>query len=264
MTLLSLDRLCAAPWKGLRLVDINFQLAPGQILALGGPNGAGKSSLLRLIAGDFPVQEGLVQFRGRPLDAWPLAERARHLAYLPQLSLLNFPYTVEEVILLGRTPHATGRLLDLEILDSVLAMTDLDQLRGRLYTELSGGERQRAQLARVFAQVWGESLDGQLLLLDEPTSALDLAHQQQVLSAIKQLAGNGCAIILAIHDFNLAGSVADRLMIIDEGRQVALGTATEIMTPELFEKVFEAAVTLSTHPDTGDPIVLPAGFSSKP
>jgi iron complex transport system ATP-binding protein len=260
VSILCVERLSASPWQGLKLADIDFRLESGQILALGGPNGAGKSSLLRLIAGDFPGQDGAIRFRNLALADWRVEERARHLAYLPQLSLLNFPYTVEEVILLGRTPHASGRQHDLTILDAVMAMTDLDRLRGCLYTQMSGGERQRTQLARVFAQLWDDSLEGKLLLLDEPTSALDLAHQQQVLSAVQELARRGCAIILTIHDFNLAASVADRLMILDDGRQVALGSPSDILSAELFESVFHAAVTLGRHPATGDPVVLPAGL----
>ena len=106
MSMLALDGVSAAPWGEPVLVDIQLQLAAGEAVVVIGPNGAGKSSLLRLLAGDFPASAGVLEFIGRPLAAWPRRELAQHLAFLPQLSLLNFPYTVEEVVLLGRTPLA--------------------------------------------------------------------------------------------------------------------------------------------------------------
>ena len=252
-----LSHVGAAPWGSPLLEDINVAMAAGSILGLAGPNGAGKSTLLKIIAGDIPPTEGELLLAERPLHAWSLQERAREVAFLPQMSLLNFPYTVEEVILLGRTPHDSGRATDWEILEEVLQLTDTGALRHRLYTQLSGGERQRTQLARVFAQVWGESLAGRLLLLDEPTSALDLAHQQQVLSAVQQLAQRGCAVVLVIHDLNLVASIADQLLVLDGGRQVALGTPQQIFTQELFRRVFQVEVSISNHPQHGFPMVIP-------
>jgi iron complex transport system ATP-binding protein len=255
---LQLSRLSAAPWGDELLVDINLALQAGEILALAGPNGAGKSTLLKIIAGDIQPSAGELNLGERPLRDWSLQERAQHVAFLPQLSLLNFPYTVEEVILLGRTPHTSGRDIDAEILEQVLQLTDTGGLRNRLYTQLSGGEKQRTQLARVFAQVWREeSLAGTLLLLDEPTSALDLAHQQQMLSAVHLLAQRGCAVVLVIHDLNLAASIADQILVMDDGRQVALGAPQQIFTQALFKQVFQVDVTISSHPQQGFPMIIP-------
>ena len=255
---LELSRISAAPWGHELLNDINFALQAGNILALAGPNGAGKSTLLKIIAGDIQPSDGELTLGERPLHDWTLQERARYVAFLPQLSLLNFPYTVEEVILLGRTPHNSGRAMDGEILEQVLQLTDTQALRSRLYTQLSGGEKQRTQLARVFAQVWGEeSLAGRLLLLDEPTSALDLAHQQQMLSAVHLLARRGCAVVLVIHDLNLAASIADQILVLDGGRQVALGAPHQIFTQDLFKQVFQVDVTISSHPQQGFPMIIP-------
>lgn len=258
MTTLRLSHVGAAPWGSRLLEDINVAMAAGSILGLAGPNGAGKSTLLKIIAGDIPPSDGELLLAERPLHAWSLQERAREVAFLPQMSLLNFPYTVEEVILLGRTPHDSGRDTDREILEQVLQLTDTGALRHRLYTQLSGGEKQRTQLARVFAQVWSDkSLAGRLLLLDEPTSALDLAHQQQVLSAVQQLAQRGCAVVLVIHDLNLVASIADQLLVLDGGRQAALGTPQQIFTQELFRQVFQVEVSISSHPQQGFPMVIP-------
>ncbi len=258
MSVLRLSQISAAPWGAVLLEDINISLEPGNILGLAGPNGAGKSSLLRLIAGDIQSSGGELTLGGHQLGHWTPQQRARRLAFLPQMSLLSFPYTVEEVVLLGRTPHASGSEADRVILERVLELTDTLDLRHRLYTQLSGGERQRTQLARVFAQVWGEeSLAGKLLLLDEPTSALDLAHQQQMLAAVQLLARRGCAVVLAIHDLNLAASIADTVLVLDRGRQVALGSPQQVFTPSLFKEVFQVDVIVSSHPQQGFPLIIP-------
>lgn len=258
MNTLTLSSVSAAPWGDPLLENINLTLETGNILALAGPNGAGKSSLLQLISGDLQCSNGSLAFCERPLQDWPVEERAQHLAVLPQLSLLNFPYTVEEVILLGRIPHNSGRLRDREILESVLQLTDTDSLRNRLYTQLSGGEKQRTQLARVFAQVWEESsLDGKLLLLDEPTSALDMAHQQQMLSTVHLLARRGCAVVLVIHDLNLAASIADQVLVLDRGQQVAIGAPDQVLTPQLFRQVFQVEVAIEQHPRHAYPVITP-------
>ena len=258
MSTLALHSVSAAPWGEPLLRDINFTVEAGSILALAGPNGAGKSSLLRLLSGDIRRADGDITFRERPLAEWPLEERAQSLAVLPQLSLLNFPYTVEEVILLGRIPHKSGHRRDAEILQSMLQLTDTESLRDRLYTQLSGGEKQRTQLARVFAQIWeDDSLEGNLLLLDEPTSALDMAHQQQMLANVRLLAQRGCAVVLVIHDLNLAASIADQVLVLDRGQQVALGTPEEVLTARLFREVFQVDVAIESHPRHHYPVITP-------
>lgn len=255
---MKLEKICAAPWGKTLLKDISFELEPGAVLGLVGPNGAGKSSLLQLIAGDIEPSAGKLTFDNRALTDWPVQERAQYLAFLPQMSLLNFPYTVEEVVMLGRIPHSSGEQADREIVEQTLALTDTAPLRHRLYTELSGGEKQRTQLARIVAQICDqESLTGRLLLLDEPTSALDLAHQQLVLLVVHQLARRGCAVVLVIHDINLLASIANRILVLDNGRQVAQGKPDEIFTTTLFKEVFEVDVTINSHPEKGYPMITP-------
>ena len=179
---LDLHRVSAAPWGAPLLQDISLQLAEGRVLAVIGPNGAGKSSLLHTIAGGLAVASGELHLDGRPLAGWPERERARALALQAQHSALNFPFTVEEVVLLGRIPHDSG---------------SAERLRHRPFTQLSGGEKQRVQLARAVAQVWRrEDAPCRLLLLDEPSSALDLAHQRMVLALVSRLAADGVAVVL--------------------------------------------------------------------
>lgn len=235
--------------------DISLALEPGTILGLTGPNGAGKSSLLRLIAGDIPLSAGRLLLAGKPREAWPRRLLARRLAYLPQLSLLNFPYTVEEVVAMGRMPHDTGVAIDAGIVAQALAATDIASLRERLYTRLSGGEKQRVQLARVLSQVWNAG-PGALLLLDEPTNALDLSHQHMVLAAVRTLAERGCAVVLASHDLNLVAGLADRVAVLQQGRVAALGAPREIFTPQLFREVFAIDVLVQPHPERDQPLVI--------
>ncbi len=255
MRVLQLDKAGAAPWGPPLLAHINLALEQGQVLALAGPNGAGKSSLLHLIAGDIPLTEGRMLLAGKPFGDWSRRQLARRLAYLPQLSLLNFPYTVEEVVALGRMPHDTGLVTDRRILGEVMAATDITGLRGRLYTRLSGGEKQRVQLARVFCQIW-DSCEGGLLLLDEPSTALDLSHQQLVLDAVEQVASRGCAVVLAIHDLNLVAGLADTIAVLQGGRLAALGSPTQVLNEQLFRDVFAIDVLIQQHPGRQQPLVI--------
>ena len=159
--------------------------------------------------------------------------------------------------MLGRTPHSGGVRQDNIILQAVMAGTDTTFLQQRIYTQLSGGEKQRVQLARVFAQIWGEDKDQpRLLLLDEPTAALDLAHKQLILDTLRKLAGTGCAIVLVAHDFNLVGAVADQITALSDGQQVAQGSPESVLTPQVFSKIFGVEVSITEHPKTGRPLVI--------
>ena len=256
MNVLTVQGLSAAPCGEPLLQDINLVLESGEILGIIGPNGAGKTSLLNVLAGDVAAAGGDAELLGRALATWDGRDRARALAVLPQLSLLNFPYRAEEVVMLGRTPHGTGVAEDRAIVREVMAVTDTERLRGRVYTRLSGGEKQRVQLARVFAQIWRAGEQPALLLLDEPTAALDLAHQKMIMDALRGLASRGNAVVLVAHDFNLVASVAHRITALRGGRQLALGTPEEVLTPRNFSAVFDVEVMVEAHPASGRPLVI--------
>lgn len=135
--------------------------------------------------------------------------------------------------------------------------TDILSLRTRLYTQLSGGEKQRVQLARVLAQLWRkEDSPTRLLLLDEPTNALDLSHQQMILQTIRELADDGCAVVLVVHDFNLATSVGNEIMVLNHGQQVTKGAPEEVLTETMFQQVFAVDALIGKHPGSGRPLVI--------
>lgn len=257
-SIISVQNLSKTYASGLKaLNNINLDIHEGEIFALLGPNGAGKTTLLNTIAGDISLHRGQFLVHGKPYREWERRSLARKMAYLQQLSLLNFPYTVEEVILLGRSPHDTGSRRDREILEEVLQLADITDLRNRLYTRLSGGEKQRVQLARVFSQIWQQNtMEGTLLLLDEPTAALDIQHQQGTADAIRKLTGKGCAVVLVVHDFNAIASLATRLIALKNGKQVAMGEPLEIFTEQFFKDVFAANVAIAEHPSRNQPMII--------
>ncbi|WP_440137893.1 heme ABC transporter ATP-binding protein [Pseudomonas citrulli] len=237
------------------LADVDLRLEPGEVLGVLGPNGAGKSTLLAGLSGELRPTQGQVWLDDRPLAHWPGAERARRLAVLPQASTLDFAFRVEEVVGLGRLPHRAGRLRDEQVVASALQAADAGHLLGRSYLALSGGERQRVHLARVLAQLWpGEA--GQVLLLDEPTSMLDPLHQHTILQAVREFADRGAAILVVLHDLNLAARYCNRLLLLASGRSVALDTPQAVLRPEPLKAVFGLEVLVHTHPERGHPLVI--------
>ncbi|QFU75638.1 heme ABC transporter ATP-binding protein [Halioglobus maricola] len=258
MALLSLNTAGVSPYGNSELLqEIQLDLAAAEVLGIVGPNGAGKSTLLHTLAGGHALDNGELRLQGQALASMNNEQRAQSLAFLSQNPGLNFPFTVEEVILLGRIPHASGIEADAEILNQVLAFTDTESLRERLYTELSGGERQRVQLARCVAQIWRpEDSAGRVLLMDEPSAALDLAHTHMVSDIVRRLSNEGCGIIIASHDFNLLAGICDRITVLNNGRQHATGTPREVLTTPMFSDVFTANVLIEEHPVHGGPLVI--------
>ena len=254
---LTLNNVSVTRNSPVRLVDdVSFSLDQGQVLAIIGPNGAGKSTLLRAITGEWPYN-GSIEMVGLVSGA---SERARQLAVLNQHSQLAFPFRACEVVQLGRIPHASGRAVDLDIIDAALKLMDITHMTDKLYTELSGGEKQRVQLARVLAQIWrAKDASGgkRILLLDEPTTALDLGHQQQLLRAVAKFADQGVTVVMVLHDINLAVQHAHKVLAMQGGKVAAFGTADDVMSPELIQELFGTEVAMVAHPVSGKPIIVP-------
>lgn len=237
------------------LRGIDLQLAPGQIVGVLGPNGAGKSSLLGALSGELVPAQGRVTLQGRLLSDWAGPERAQRLAVLPQVASLGFAFQVQDVVGMGRMPHATGRQRDAQIVEAALQAADATHLAQRSYLALSGGERQRVHLARVMAQLWpGE--EGVTLLLDEPTSMLDPLHQHTTLEAVRRFADRGAGVLLILHDLDLAARYCDRILLLEQGRSYALDSPASVLTPEALKAVFGIDVIVQAHPERGHPLVI--------
>jgi iron complex transport system ATP-binding protein len=239
------------------LHDVGLAVRPGEITTVLGPNGAGKTSLLRVLVGELAPDVGALSLNGSALEAWSPVQRARMLAVLPQHSLLNFPFTAEEVVMMGRTPHDTGLVHDREIVAEALRAVDGDNLAQRIYTRLSGGEKQRVHLARVLAQVWESSAEGErFLVLDEPTSSFDLAHQHLTLDVVRTLAEKGVGILMVVHDLNLAVRCSDQMVLMQDGEMVYAGSPQQVLTQEKIAQVFGVDARIGTHPVSGKPLVI--------
>lgn len=235
--------------------SVSCHVDAGEVLVIIGPNGAGKSTLLNAIAGDM-AYSGDISISGVANEP---KLRARQIAVLPQLSLLSFAYRVSEVVGLARIPHNTGRQRDDQIVQEALALMDINFLADRFYTELSGGEKQRVQLARVFAQIWqaADAPNGvRLLLLDEPTAALDLGHQRLLMRAIRELANHGVAVVMVLHDINLAARYADKALALLRSERLAFGSIDEVINQKNIKSLFEVDVHIARHPEHNSPVVI--------
>lgn len=227
----------------------------GQFVSLLGPNGSGKTTLLRLALRQLQPSGGHVLLSGRPLHAYHVRRLARLVGYVPQQSEAVFAFTVAQTVMLGRGPH-TGlfgfeREQDLEIVRAALEATDTQSLANRTLAQLSGGERQRVIIARALAQ------RPQLLLLDEPTSWLDLRHQVTIYGLLRQLTREqGVTVLSVTHDINLAAQFSDQLVLLGNGKVLAQGMPTEVVTPQNIEAAYHAQVDVLKHPRSGQPSVL--------
>ena len=238
------------------LERVDVTIAPGELVGLIGPNGAGKTTLVRLLAGVVRPHTGRVVLGARPLDAWARRERARTVALVPQDPHVEFPFTVLEIVLMGRAPHLSGLgfagVADVARARAALARLGLDGLEGRRLDALSGGERQRVFLARALAQ------EPAVLLLDEPTTHLDLRHQGEILDVVREgVRERGVAALAVLHDLNLAAVSCDRLILLAAGRVVATGAPRDVLTRAAIEHAYATPVHVRPHGLADVPAILP-------
>ena len=238
------------------LRNVTLDVKAGEMLALLGPNGSGKSSLIRALSGVTRASFGSLRISDRDLAGLTATERARLVAVVPQTAALPPAFTAWETVLLGRTPYLNflGQVSarDEEIARCALAKVDALALAGRRVGELSGGEQQRVLLARALAQ------STPVLLLDEPTTHLDLQHQVGLMELVHQLAREeNLAVLVALHDLNLAARYADKVALIVEGEIKAWGTAEQVLRPEMISAVYQLPVQVLPHPFLDTLLVLP-------
>lgn len=254
MSMLTAKRLSIAYGNKEVVQAVDLHLEPGQLVGLIGPNGSGKTSLIRSLSGVLRPSAGSIILSGKDLNDLSEQERARNIAVVPQSAQLPPAFTVFECVMLGRTPHLSwlGRLgaHDLEVVDRAMRSCEISHLSDRRIAELSGGEQQRVLLARALAQ------DCPLLLLDEPTAHLDLHHQVSLLSLVRHMTHQqNLAVLVAIHDLNLASLYADRLVLLVDGFIKASGPPTEVLTAEILRNAYQVPLQVLPGPQNGSPWV---------
>jgi len=258
--MLKIQNLSASYHGHQVLHDVSFDVNNGEVLALIGPNGAGKSTIIRAASGVIP-STGSVRTNGDDFHALDPMQRAKYIAVVPQAISLPPAFTVWETVLMGRTPYL-GFLGNASSHDEELARQALSRVNAlsfidRRVGELSGGEAQRILLARALCQ------STPILLLDEPTSHLDLQYQVSLLELIRELAHKeDLAVLIALHDLNLAARYADRVALLVGGRLNAIGTPREVLTPENISNAYCLPVQVVEHPFADSPLVLP-GIAQK-
>lgn len=234
---------------------VSFTLAAGEVLCLLGPNGGGKTTLFKTLLGLLPAKAGRIRLDGADLSRWPRARVARAIAYVPQAHAAFFPFTVREVVLMGRAarlkPFAGPGRADAEAAEAALATLGIGHLAERVYTEISGGERQMALIARALA---GEP---RILVMDEPTASLDFGNQTRVLEQVRRLSATGIAVVLSTHDPGHAFLCADRVALLHGGRLVALGAPEDTITPAILARVYGVAVAVVPLPGHGRSVCTP-------
>jgi iron complex transport system ATP-binding protein len=215
---------------------VSLQVGVGGFLSIVGPNGSGKSSLLRALAGIWKLDGGSICISGRDLSGFGRRELAQCVAFVPQDTRMDFAFTVEEVVAMGRHPRRgrfeRAREEDRHAVDAAISGCDIGHLRSRLVTTLSGGERQRVAIARSLA------VEPQIILLDEPTASLDVEHALDVLDLCRGLSRAGRTIVLATHDLNTVARFSTEVVLIESGRVAYHGDCAGILESNVVERVF--------------------------
>ena len=240
----------------VRILDgVSFEVGPGELVAVIGPNGAGKATLLRALAGDAAPAEGRVLLGTTPLIEMDAQTRALRRSVLPQGGPTDVPFTVWEVVMMGRHPHRrdpeNSAAADSAAVAEALQRTDAGHLAERRFSTLSSGEQTRVSLARVFAQ------DAPVLLLDEPTTALDIGHETLVMADLAGIAAAGRTVVTVLHDLNAAARHATRIVAMDAGTTVADGSLHDVLTEDLLSRIYRHPMRVIAHPLENCPLVLP-------
>lgn len=225
------------------LTDFNFVIEENSFSALIGPNGSGKTTIFKILTGYIAPQSGNVMFRDRKLKAIPLRERARRIAVVPQNIVPALPYTVRQLVEMGRISRISRFALptrqDRERVEYSMELMDITHLRNKLFSHLSGGEQQRTVIATALAQ------EPEVLMLDEPTAFLDLGHSNALMALLKKLnRENNLTIMIISHDIQLAAHYCSRLTLLKDGKIIADSAPADVIKPELIEQAYGLKVNV--------------------
>ena len=260
MAIVKLEKIDFRYDKAWILKAISFEVHAGDFVGVIGPNGSGKTTLLRIIDGLLIPQNGGVWLDGVPISTLKRRDVARMIAVVPQESEMTFPFTAEEVVLMGRSPHL-GLMrfegeTDFRIARNAMEMTDIADLAPRRMNELSGGERQRVLIARALAQ------EPEVMLLDEPTAFLDIRHQMDILDLAKKMnRTKGVTVIAVTHDINLASMYCDRIIFLQNGSIRCMGSPEAVISEAHIRDVYGIHVLVDKNPVAGCPRVTMIGAS---
>jgi len=238
------------------LRGLAFEVQPGEVTALLGPNGSGKSTLLKALMRGAKVQGGQAKIAGDELDRMDPVELARRIGFVPQEEHFSFPFTARQVVLMGRLPHSDAffdTVRDQEVAEAAMRTADCWTFAERPVTELSGGERQRVLIARALAQ------EPQILLLDEPTSHLDIAHQLGLRDVLRKFAKEGKAVLIALHDLNLAAETADSAILLGDGKCALQGAVDAVLRSSELDRIYGVEFARITD-ESGRTRVMPRGY----
>jgi iron complex transport system ATP-binding protein len=241
----------------LVLDEVTLEVSTGECVGIVGPNGSGKTTLIQCINGAVEPDSGTVSVGGQDLSELSAAERGCRVGSVPQQPTVPFDYSAETVVAMGRTPH-TGRFERMDECDRTAVRKAMERTRTQRFADrsirrLSGGERQRVLIARALAQ------EPSALLLDEPTSALDLDHEARCIEIVENLVDGDRAVMMAIHDVDLAARFCDRLFLLAEKQIVDEGAPESVLEPAVLERVFGIPVAVDFHPVTDSPTVVARG-----
>jgi len=255
-TAIDIKNLSYAYGKPLVLKDISFSVPEGDFFIVIGPNGSGKTTLMKVISGIRKFQKGRLDVLGRAIGAYTKKTLARTVALVPQDVPADFPFTVNELVLMGRSPYlgmlGLPQKEDVDIADQAVAFTGVEHLAHRKLDQLSGGERQLVFIARAICQ------QPQIILLDEPTASLDLSHQVKIMDLMERLKlEKGITVVMVSHDVNLAAMYGDTLLLLKDGRVIRQGTPADVLTFKVLEEAYGCTLLVNESPLGEFPSVTP-------
>ena len=233
--------------EALVLKNISFQVPQRDFFIIIGPNGSGKTTLMKVISGILKPQNGELKILNRPIDQYHRKALAKTIAFVPQMTFADFPFTVTEIVLMGRSPYlgilGLEQENDLEVANQAIVFTGLENLAHRKLDQLSGGEQQRVFIARAICQ------EPDIILLDEPTASLDLAYQVRIMDLMEKLkTEKGITVVMVSHDVNLAAMYADHLMLLHKGQVVCQGLPDEVLTYKTLEETYGCTLLVDESP----------------